>query len=77
MVITSILRNFKKCCLQGHLKALSTVGVEEILCGVTKLKNLIFAKGREYENMLSQKNLSFSLFKIAFWIILHQTPVDI
>ena len=47
MVIT-ILRNFKKC---WHLKALSTVGVEEILCGVTKLKNLIFAKGREYENM--------------------------
>ena len=28
-------------------------GVEGILFGVMKLKNLIFAKGRRYENMLS------------------------
>ena len=28
-------------------------GAEGILCGVMKDKNLIFAKGKEYENMLS------------------------
>ena len=27
--------------------------------------------------MLSQKNLNFSLFKVAFWIILHQKWVII
>ena len=32
---------------------------EGILCGVMKLKNLMFAKGREYENMLSQENSEF------------------
>ena len=46
-------------------------GAEGILCGVKKLKNLIFAKGREYENMPSQP------IKIAFWVILHQTHVVI
>ena len=33
-------------------------GAEGILCGVKKLKNLIFAKGREYENMPSQENVT-------------------
>ena len=52
-------------------------GAEGILCGVKKLKNLIFAKGREYENMLSQENFEFQLIMIAFWVILHQTHVVI
>ena len=42
-----------------------------------KLKNLIFAKGREYENMLSQESLNFGPFKSAFWIILHRICVVI
>ena len=46
-------------------------GAEGILCGVMKLKDPIFAKGREYGNMLSQENLSFR-FEIAFCVILHQ-----
>ena len=50
-------------------------GVEEILCGFMKLKNPIFAKGREHENMLAQESLNFSPFKSAFWIILHQIRV--
>ena len=44
---------------QGRLKALSTGGVEGILHGVMKLKNSIFAKGREYKNMLSKENFEF------------------
>ena len=37
------------------------LGAERILCGLMKLKNLIFAKGmyRQYENMLSQENFEF------------------
>ena len=52
-------------------------GTEGILCGVKKLKNLIFAKGREYENMSSQENFEFPPIKIAFWVILHQKHVVI
>ena len=43
---------------QERLKALTTDhegGAEGILCGVMKLKNPIFIKGREYENTLPAK----------------------
>ena len=45
---------------QGRLNALTTDhegggGAEGILCGVMKLKNPIFIKGREYENALPAK----------------------
>ena len=60
---------------QGHLNALSTMEAEGILCGVMKRKNLIFAKGKKHENMLSQEYLYFSPFKTVFSIILHQTCV--
>ena len=40
-------------------------GAESILCGVMKGKNLIFAKGKEYENMLPRKILNFSSFQIT------------
>ena len=36
------------------------------MCGVMKLINLLFAKGRKYGNMFSQENLSFSTFEVAF-----------
>ena len=46
--------------LQGHVKEFSTGGgAEGILCGVMKLKNMIFAKSREYENIFSQKSFEF------------------
>ena len=65
-------------CMQGHLKMLSTrCGAEEIMCGIMKFKNPMFAKSREYENMLaiSGKILNFSPFKIAFWVILQHTCI--
>ena len=36
-------------------------GAEEIMCGIMKFKNPIFAKSREYENILaiSGKNFEF------------------
>lgn len=60
---------------QGRLNVLTTDhegGAEGILCGVIKLKNPIFTKGREYDKALPGKFWNFSpLFKTAFGVILH------
>ena len=52
-------------------------GAEGILCGVMKLKNPIVVKSRSLDTCSPRKILKFSPFKIAFWVILHQTDVII
>ena len=52
-------------------------GAEGILCRVMKLKYLIVAKDRGSETCSPRKILSFCLFQITFWDILHQTCVII
>ena len=60
----------KTCSRQGRVRALSTGGAESTMYRVMKLKNPIVSKGEIYS---TRKIFSFSLPKIAFWVILHQT----
>ena len=58
---------------QGHLKVFGTGGAEGVLHGVMKLKNPIFAKGREYKNMLSKEKFEFH--PIYSYFLGHFAPV--